>query len=249
MLVDKGRLIAIVSSCVTFARRFLILPDKIDIRIEKCGENKRFKSMSNSCETEFVLSSAGMSDVVIYFNENWVADRLEKDPYDVEYFVFHELRHLDQRIQIILSDRHEQVKENSETIKVWRHNFDHYIRNEGGESETLNVRQPVELDAYIYANVLLNLFHMDAGELYPTIPIQIHDVIIPGTQKYMSEKREIQEFLKKEGLSPGAQISAQSSGENKPIVKGKKIGANDPCPCGSGKKFKKCCRGNGRFDR
>ncbi|MGL4533585.1 MAG: YchJ family metal-binding protein [Fusobacteriaceae bacterium] len=25
------------------------------------------------------------------------------------------------------------------------------------------------------------------------------------------------------------------------IVKGKKIGANEPCPCGSGKKYKKCC--------
>ena len=28
---------------------------------------------------------------------------------------------------------------------------------------------------------------------------------------------------------------------NKPIVKEKKIGRNDPCPCGSGKKYKKCC--------
>jgi len=26
-----------------------------------------------------------------------------------------------------------------------------------------------------------------------------------------------------------------------PIVKGKQPGRNDPCPCGSGKKFKKCC--------
>jgi SWIM/SEC-C metal-binding protein len=25
------------------------------------------------------------------------------------------------------------------------------------------------------------------------------------------------------------------------IVKSKKIGRNDPCPCGSGKKHKKCC--------
>ncbi|MCC8137911.1 MAG: SEC-C domain-containing protein [Clostridiales bacterium] len=25
------------------------------------------------------------------------------------------------------------------------------------------------------------------------------------------------------------------------IVKGKKIGRNDPCPCGSGKKYKNCC--------
>ena len=28
------------------------------------------------------------------------------------------------------------------------------------------------------------------------------------------------------------------------IVKGKKIGRNDPCPCGSGKKYKKCCGAN-----
>lgn len=28
----------------------------------------------------------------------------------------------------------------------------------------------------------------------------------------------------------------------------KKIGANELCPCGSGKKFKKCCRGKGIYD-
>lgn len=28
---------------------------------------------------------------------------------------------------------------------------------------------------------------------------------------------------------------------NKPIVKNQKIGRNDPCTCGSGKKYKKCC--------
>jgi SWIM/SEC-C metal-binding protein len=26
-----------------------------------------------------------------------------------------------------------------------------------------------------------------------------------------------------------------------------KVGRNDPCPCGSGKKFKKCCGENGGF--
>lgn len=31
---------------------------------------------------------------------------------------------------------------------------------------------------------------------------------------------------------------------NEPYVRGVKIGRNDPCPCGSGKKYKKCC---GRF--
>ncbi|MFV0313767.1 MAG: SEC-C metal-binding domain-containing protein [Anaerotignum sp.] len=28
------------------------------------------------------------------------------------------------------------------------------------------------------------------------------------------------------------------------VVKGDKIGRNDPCPCGSGKKYKKCCGAN-----
>lgn len=28
----------------------------------------------------------------------------------------------------------------------------------------------------------------------------------------------------------------------------RKIGVNEPCPCGSGKKFKRCCLGNGKYD-
>ncbi len=32
--------------------------------------------------------------------------------------------------------------------------------------------------------------------------------------------------------------------ESTTIRKGKKIGRNDPCPCGSGKKYKKCCGKN-----
>jgi preprotein translocase subunit SecA len=30
-------------------------------------------------------------------------------------------------------------------------------------------------------------------------------------------------------------------GKQKTIKKNKKVGRNDPCPCGSGKKYKKCC--------
>jgi len=26
-----------------------------------------------------------------------------------------------------------------------------------------------------------------------------------------------------------------------------KLGRDDPCPCGSGRKFRRCCRGTGRF--
>ncbi|MFZ4547159.1 MAG: SEC-C metal-binding domain-containing protein [Bacteroidales bacterium] len=32
--------------------------------------------------------------------------------------------------------------------------------------------------------------------------------------------------------------------ETKPVPAAPKIGRNDPCTCGSGKKFKKCCENN-----
>ena len=32
------------------------------------------------------------------------------------------------------------------------------------------------------------------------------------------------------------------------VRKKKKIGRNEPCPCGSGKKFKKCCIEKGIYD-
>ena len=31
---------------------------------------------------------------------------------------------------------------------------------------------------------------------------------------------------------------------SKTVVKPPKVGRNDPCPCGSGKKYKKCCGAN-----
>ena len=34
----------------------------------------------------------------------------------------------------------------------------------------------------------------------------------------------------------------------KPLVKDAKIGRNDPCPCGSGKKYKNCCLASGKYE-
>ncbi len=40
---------------------------------------------------------------------------------------------------------------------------------------------------------------------------------------------------------PGA---GDGSIKKQPVRKGDKVGRNDPCPCGSGKKYKKCCGAN-----
>jgi preprotein translocase subunit SecA len=34
---------------------------------------------------------------------------------------------------------------------------------------------------------------------------------------------------------------ATASATKAPVVASSRVGRNDPCPCGSGKKYKKCC--------
>nr|WP_284710665.1 YchJ family protein [Desulfovibrio aminophilus] len=52
------------------------------------------------------------------------------------------------------------------------------------------------------------------------------------------EHREEAEFERRDGIwyYSGGRVRGAD-----PVVKGPKVGRNDPCPCGSGKKFKKCC--------
>jgi preprotein translocase subunit SecA len=37
-------------------------------------------------------------------------------------------------------------------------------------------------------------------------------------------------------------IGGEASKPKQPVLAAKKVGPNDPCPCGSGKKYKKCCK-------
>ena len=55
--------------------------------------------------------------------------------------------------------------------------------------------------------------------------------------------KRLAEVFEKHGIPyefPGA--------KNTDVRKRKKIGRNEPCPCGSGKKFKRCCLGKGIYD-
>jgi preprotein translocase subunit SecA len=57
-----------------------------------------------------------------------------------------------------------------------------------------------------------------------------------GLKKERSKERDYHFVFEKQG-----HISDKASKVIKPPRKKKKIGRNDPCPCGSGKKYKKCC--------
>jgi preprotein translocase subunit SecA len=66
-----------------------------------------------------------------------------------------------------------------------------------------------------------------------------------GTVDFVLKARiRTQEDLKREQQAKITATSGASDGtadKKAPIKKGVKIGRNDPCPCGSGKKYKHCC--------
>lgn len=82
--------------------------------------------------------------------------------------------------------------------------------------ETMEEDTPVSLD-YDKEKLYYNMVGCKADWLYE----------LPQWDSLLSEERR-KELYKAQKLSGT-------------VVKDKKIGRNDPCPCGSGKKYKKCC--------
>ena len=66
----------------------------------------------------------------------------------------------------------------------------------------------------------------------------------------LSAKYEGAEYLKRHPEQKEKKPQYISKDDDfRPYVRsGEKVGRNDPCPCGSGKKFKKCCMGKGIYD-
>ena len=68
-----------------------------------------------------------------------------------------------------------------------------------------------------------------------------HQVMLSNGEEKPKEN-PVQAALKREQVAKPTRTSGDGTDTaNKTVRKGKKIGRNDPCPCGSGKKYKKCC--------
>ncbi len=60
-------------------------------------------------------------------------------------------------------------------------------------------------------------------------------------QAIKEQRSQLSDHLKNAQASHGDEVSAAEA-KKKPVMNdGKKVGRNDPCPCGSGKKYKNCC--------
>lgn len=70
-----------------------------------------------------------------------------------------------------------------------------------------------------------------------------HQVVLNNNnEEQKAQPSAVQEALKRKQVAKPTQTSGDGTDNaNKTVRKGKKVGRNDPCPCGSGKKYKKCC--------
>lgn len=107
-----------------------------------------------------------------------------------------------------------------------------------------DLRGGVGLTAYAQRNPL-NEYRIAAGEMFENMIADIRT----DTVRMILFSRPAEQIKRAEIAKQKAASVASVGGEavkKRPVVKkaAEKIGRNDPCPCGSGKKYKKCCGAN-----
>ncbi|WP_428911005.1 preprotein translocase subunit SecA [Niallia sp. Krafla_26] len=99
------------------------------------------------------------------------------------------------------------------------------------------LRQGIHLRAYGQINPLRE-YQQEGFAMFEAMVESIEDDVA----KYIM-KAEIRQNLQREEVAKGQAVNPKEDGgqvKKKPVVKRVQIGRNDPCPCGSGKKYKNC---------
>lgn len=95
------------------------------------------------------------------------------------------------------------------------------------------LRQGIGLRAYGHEDPV-RAYQNEGFEMFE----QMIQSIQEDTVRYLFNVQRSNKVQRKRVATP---LEGNSKGSSKTVVKKKKIGRNDPCPCGSGKKYKKCC--------
>jgi preprotein translocase subunit SecA len=119
--------------------------------------------------------------------------------------------------------------------------FDHHWR--AHLSSLDNLRQGIQLRAYgqkdpkqEFKKEAFGLFE----QLLETIKFEITRVLMLVIVKDEDEAKKIDKKNQQAIEASNPRNQASQSEQNKQMPD-KKVGRNEPCPCGSGKKFKHCC--------
>lgn len=95
----------------------------------------------------------------------------------------------------------------------------------------------------------LNEYKRESFELFASMRERYEDTAIkhlfrvePVSEEEMAERRRDAERRLKERLRLSAPAKSSRPVQQRTVKRTTpKVGRNDPCPCGSGKKYKKCC--------
>ena len=101
------------------------------------------------------------------------------------------------------------------------------------------LKRGIYLRAYAQKNPVVE-YRIEGADMFD----EMVENIRRGTAKMILsvQVRENREISREQVAKPTSTSGAgDNSVKKEPIRKDKKIGRNDPCPCGSGKKYKKCC--------
>ena len=117
------------------------------------------------------------------------------------------------------------------------------------------LKNGIGLRAYGQHNPI-DMYRMEGGDMFDEmvagIKLEVAKIMLHVVRAEKNVKRESSVNITNASLDASA-LSMNVEGENnvpnsnqtekpQPIVNdGPKVGRNDPCPCGSGKKYKNCC--------
>ncbi|MBR7142319.1 MAG: preprotein translocase subunit SecA [Clostridia bacterium] len=102
-----------------------------------------------------------------------------------------------------------------------------------------DLRQGVSMQGYAQHNPLV-AYRTEGSEMFDAMV----DEIRQDTVRYLLSVRKKEEVRREQVAkvtSESGSVGGDASQERRPVRRGEKVGRNDPCPCGSGKKYKKCC--------
>ena len=182
-----------------------------------------------------VILEADCNEIVEYVNENL----LNNSNLKLSEILNKEINDIIDVIQSkVLKEYEEKIKELPDEI---RKDFEKAISLQVIDNywmEHINtmdhLREGVSLRGYANEDPL-QAYIREGFELFD----KMLDNICKDTTLYLL-KAEIRQNLQAKQVK-GSTNEAKDQGVKKTIKKGKKIGRNDPCPCGSGKKYKNCC--------
>ncbi len=114
------------------------------------------------------------------------------------------------------------------------------------QAETITTGVSIDEDGEISAEGIVTPIDAD-DEPETKLPVKNAEEIEKSEKKTYSDD-EIQKaagkFLEREQVAKPTYTNLDGEDTPRTVTKKKKIGRNDPCPCGSGKKYKNCCGRN-----